>query len=392
MENATKSGVSISPLEKNSNTICAQITPPGRGAVAVISLQGENAESALDQHFRPAGKNAFSLTKNRKIVYGFWQSTGEDLVVSRRGDDHFEIHCHGGNSACSAILKSFADSNVRQVSLAEFAQTFENAWSVNTRLALTEATTARTAKILLDQVRILPDSIQQISALIESNQTNSAISAIQQMLRWSDFGIHLSRPRSIVLCGQPNVGKSSLANAIIGFQRAIVHDVAGTTRDVVSQLTAIDGWPVELKDTAGLRETTNTIEAIGIEKAKTQIDLADLRICVFDHREVWTQQDQRLLESIEPQLIVFNKTDLAIERQMQPDRPVGLETSAVTGQGIEKMIEQIGKLLVPELPDPGQAFPVTETQRRKLDDLVSRLQNPQQIGPDEIYDLSIAPG
>ena len=390
MENATRIlGLSIPPLEKNPNTVCARLTPPGRGAVAVICLQGETAESTLEQHFRPAADTSFSGTKNRKIVYGVWQSTGEDLVVSRCSENRFEIHCHGGNSACSAILRSFADSDVRQVSPIEFARIFENAWTVSTQLALTQATTTRTAKILLDQVRILPDAIQQISSLIQSDQTKSAVAAVQQMLRWSDFGIHLIRPRSIVLCGQPNVGKSSLANAIIGFQRAIVHDVAGTTRDVVSQLTAIDGWPVELKDTAGLREATNTIEAIGIEKAKTQIDSADLKICVFDDLQNWTQQDQELLESIQPQLIVFNKADLAMESQTQPDRPRGLVTSAVTGQGIEEMIEQIGNLLVPELPDPGQAFPVTQSQRRKLDDLAIQLRNPDQIAPADIYDLSV---
>lgn len=377
-------------MEKNTDTVCTRLTPPGRGAVAVVSLQGPNAESVLDHQFRPAHGRRFSETQfqHRKIVYGVWQSTGEDLIVTRAGADHFEVHCHGGNRACSAILESFAAANVRRVSPAEFAQTFDNAWISSTRLALTEATTARTAIKLLDQVRILPAAIEQINLLIQSNQYVLATSRIEQMLQWSDFGIHLTQPRSIVLCGQPNVGKSSLANAIVGFQRAIVHAVAGTTRDVVSQLTAIDGWPVELKDTAGLRKATNTIEAIGIEKAKTQIDSAELKICVFDVSQKWTQQNQELLESIRPQLIVFNKTDLAIESLTQSDRPDGINSSVETGQGIETMIEKIGELLVPELPAQDQPFPVTQTQRRKLANLISFLRAPQPAVEPDIYDLS----
>lgn len=376
-------------MEKNANNICAQVTPPGRGAVAVICLHGENAESILDQQFRPVHSRPYSSTGNRRIVYGAWRSTGEDLVVARLGPNHFEVHCHGGSSACSAILKSFADSNVKQVSAAEFALTFENAWTVSTQLALTQASTARSAKILLEQVRVLPDAIKRIGQLIESNQIDLAIVQIQQMLRWSNFGIHLTRPRSVVLCGSPNVGKSSLANAIIGFQRAIVHDVAGTTRDIVSQLAAIDGWPVELCDTAGMREATNKIEEIGIEKAKTQIELADLRICVFEDSRIWTQENQELVASVEPHLIVFNKTDLAVESPSPTARPGGIETSAVTGRGIQKMIERIGQLLVPEMPDTGQAFPVNESQTQKLHLLISSLSNSQPPDGAEINDLLI---
>ena len=178
------------------------------------------------------------------------------------------------------------------------------------------------------------------------------------MLAWSELSIHLTNPRTIVLCGQPNVGKSSLVNAIVGFQRAIVHSVAGTTRDVVSQLTAIDGWPVELKDTAGLRDSSDSIEAIGIEKAKAQIESADLRICVFDFSSPWGESDQQLLETIKPELIVHNKVDLP----SNDERPDGIETSAETGVGIQKLIAETGKLLTPALPHTGEAVLVSQDQ------------------------------
>ena len=370
-----------------SNTICARLTPAGRGAVAVIGLHGENADSVLEQCFRPAQGAAFSQAQVGKIVYGIWQSTGEDLIVTRRSSDHFEVHCHGGNTACAAILKSLHEFDVREVSAAEYAQSFDDSWSVSTRLALAESTTVKTAKILLEQTRILPAAIDQMKRLIDSNETEAAIALAEKILRWSDFGIHLTQPRSIVLCGQPNVGKSSLVNAIVGFQRAIVHHVAGTTRDVVSQITAIDGWPVELKDTAGLRGAEGPIEAIGIEKARSEIASADFKICVFDFSHPWTRRDQDLVVSIDPHLIVYNKTDLAGEDLSKIERPTGLKTSVETGQGIDTLVETIGSQLVPELPEPGQAIPVTVSQQRKLIELVSLLKGPAPTDATGVYDL-----
>ena len=146
---------------------------------------------------------------------------------------------------------------------------------------------------------------------------------IQSMLKWSKFGRHLTTPRTVVLCGQPNVGKSSLVNAMSGFQRAIVHDIAGTTRDVVSQALAINGWPVTVKDTAGLRNSDNPIEIQGIAQAKAEILNSDLTICVFDANEPRQSESAEIVT--QTKRIGYPLTDSQIIRLIEglPDNDIG---------------------------------------------------------------------
>ena len=325
----------------------------------MIAVQGPSAESVLDQNFRPINGRLFSQTSPRKIVYGVWKPTGEDLVVLRQANYSFEIHCHGGTSAPTAITKSLTESNVPEQSASDFLRSQTDAWTVDVQTALSQAPTERTSTIILNQLEILPIEINEIVQLIRDDKIEPATRRIQSLLDWSEFSKHLIQPRSIVLCGQPNVGKSSLVNAMVGFQRAIVHSVAGTTRDVVSQQTAIDGWPVELKDTAGLRESNNDIETIGIEKARSQIETADLKIAVFDFSSPWTNQDQKLLEAIDPDVIVHNKSDLAGD---VGQRPAGLQTSVETGMGIDRLISEIGSRVVSRIPPVDKAILVSQEQ------------------------------
>ena len=335
----------------------------------MIGFSGSGSDEFLSQLFRPINNRPYSSSK-RKIVYGTWISTEEDLVVFRRGDEHFEIHCHGGSTAAAAIIHSLQDKGCTEVAPDVFLQVFVSAWETSSQSALANAPTIRTAEILLRQSKLLPAAISKIREWMKSGDQVQALAEIESMLKWAEFGIHLTAPRSIVLCGQPNVGKSSLINAIVGFQRAIVHHAPGTTRDVVSQSTAIDGWPVILKDTAGIRESSDAIEAQGIEKARAEIEAANLKVCVFDGTTSWSDSDQELTESIQPDLIVFNKTDLQ-SANVAPSRPAGLETSATTGQGMDELISQVGDLLVPELPPMDQAIPVSTRQRDQLREILS---------------------
>lgn len=353
---------------------CAVLTPRGRGAVAVVGVAGPQSCSILDSHFLPANKLPLSKNLAKPIIYGIWKPTGEDLVIHHRGKNRFEVHCHGGRLAVTAILDSLVRSGASLVSAIEFALEFENAWHVEVQRMLTQATTLRTAELLLNQLTRLPNAIAELDVLIDAGQIQSAVLQVEKMLTWSSFGIHLTHPRSIVFCGRPNVGKSSLANAVIGFERAIVHNAPGTTRDVVSQLTAIDGWPVELKDTAGLRQATDVIESLGIEKAKSQIDSANIRVGVFDGASPWSESDDQTLKSINAQLIVHNKSDLAIKSAATDiHRPEGLSTSAKTGQGIAELTQQLGTLMVPNLPTSSEAYPVSEAQTIQLQTVLSLL-------------------
>ena len=176
-----------------------------------------------------------------------------------------------------------------------------------------------------------------------------------------------------MLAGRPNVGKSSLINALVGYRRAIVHDQPGTTRDIVTATTAVDGWPVELSDTAGLCSTDDAIERAGIALAREELRGADLVILVFDAGRNWSQADQVLLESARPKsrppksrqqrLVVHNKSDLP---PTTAARPAGLSTSATTGTGIESLVGAIAARLVPDPPEPGAAVPFTAEQIQQI--------------------------
>ncbi len=355
----------------------------------MISVTGPEAQSVIEANFTPICDTPYSQTAPRKIVYGIWTPTGEDLIVYRSCTDNFEIHCHGGTAASTAILKHLNSDRVQELTPLEFKTISQGLWKSEIFEALSKATTHRTAKILLNQLKLLPENINTILDDVESGHSQAAISKLERICGWSDYGIHLTQPRSVVLCGRPNVGKSSLINAMVGYQRAIVHDAPGTTRDVVSQQTAFDGWPVELTDTAGLRTSANEIEAIGIQKAKAEIESADLKICVFDVAEPWSAEDEATCALVAPDILIHNKCDIISNSGTKghnistQSRPEGILTSAETGVGIDQLIERIGQTLIPKTPPPDQAIPISPKQTARLREVISQLSTAPPNGAEE---------
>jgi tRNA modification GTPase len=186
-------------------------------------------------------------------------------------------------------------------------------------------------------------------------------------LRRADFGLHLTRPWRVVLFGEPNVGKSSLINALVGFERAIVFDRPGTTRDVVTAETAFDGWPVRLSDTAGLRADAEELEAAGIERTRAELAEADLPVEVSDRSRppqpspwFWTAREFR------PRLIVLNKADLPSAWPDEPQPDFVAAVSAHTGEGIRDLMTRIVATLIPELPPDDEPIPITPRQTEAL--------------------------
>jgi tRNA modification GTPase len=188
------------------------------------------------------------------------------------------------------------------------------------------------------------------------------------------LGLHLTSAWRVVVVGAPNVGKSSLINALAGYDRAIVSPTPGTTRDVVTVKTAIDGWPVQLSDTAGFRETQDELESAGIELATRALSSADLAIFVHDASRL---SDQTNLETSTPAshqraIHVVNKIDLvaAGERTQvfgrfvasRPDIARPLAISALDGEGIGDLISAIARALVPVSVSAGSAVPFTSEQ------------------------------
>ena len=170
-----------------------------------------------------------------------------------------EVHCHGGHAATTAIV---ADLNSAGIITRSWPETLDaGKLEADAFEALAHAPTERTAAILLDQYRgALRAAINRVIEFINGGHLEQAGSELERILSREPVGQHLVAPWRVVLAGKPNVGKSSLINRLAGYQRSIVFDQPGTTRDVVTTRTAIDGWPVELADTAGLRSGDDEIE------------------------------------------------------------------------------------------------------------------------------------
>ncbi|HEY4759647.1 MAG TPA: GTPase, partial [Thermoguttaceae bacterium] len=238
--------------------------------------------------------------------------------------------------------------------------------------ALADAPTQRTAAILLDQYHgALRRAFNSIQQDIDQKYFASAKRKVDCLWTYIALGLHLTRPWRVVAAGPPNAGKSSLINALVGYRRSIVHHTPGTTRDAVTAVTAMEGWPVELCDTAGLHAKAEGIEKAGVELAQQRIADADLVVLVFDLTVKWSTSDQSLAETFPQALLVHNKTDLP---HAADNRPEGLITSALTGTGVDTLVKKISERLVPNPPLPGVPVPFTPAQSDQLEkfDLVLR--------------------
>jgi tRNA modification GTPase len=170
-----------------------------------------------------------------------------------------------------------------------------------------------------------------------------------------------------------------LVNAILGYQRALVSDTAGTTRDVLTDLTALDGWPVEITDTAGLGPAASALEEESMLLAQRQVGSADLVLLISDLSAPWIGDHQRWLQQQQrPHLLVHNKSDLA--SGPPADRPAGLLTSARQGTGIADLVAIVSQQLVPHVPAPGTAIPFTERHGRVLRQALELVRS-HQLGP-----------
>src|SRR5262249_26206167 len=155
---------------------------------------------------------------------------------------------------------------------------------------------------------------------------------LDKLLALAPVGLHLAQPWRLVVAGPPNVGKSSLVNALVGFERAIVFDQPGTTRDVVTALTAFSGLPVELCDTAGLRNTDDSLEAAGVARAQEQAAAADLVLLVLDVSQPWMADQRELVDTWPRAIVVLNKADLVDANQPRSLKQPSVTTSVVTGE------------------------------------------------------------
>ncbi|REK07431.1 MAG: GTP-binding protein [Planctomycetota bacterium] len=339
------------------------LTGTGRAAVATLRVEGPQAVRVVDGLFHSASGQPLEKQPEGRVLYGRWRDAdeGEEVVVCRREDGAVEIHCHGGAAASAAIRDALVERGCRAVDWRQWVRdSVSDPLRAEAQLALASAPTERAALILLDQLQgALGRAVDTVIASLSAGDAASADARLERLLGWAALGCHLTEPWKVVLAGRPNAGKSSLINALVGYERAIVHDMPGTTRDVVTAAAAVAGWPIELADTAGLRESEAALEAEGIERAQREAQSADLVLLVVDRSRPLEPEDEALASAFPAALRVWNKCDLPAASGRCDE---GIEVSALTGDRVDELIAAIAGRLVPTAPDEGEAIPFTPDQ------------------------------
>jgi tRNA modification GTPase len=338
-------------------TFVACLTPPGTAAIATLAVRGPDAWDSVRAICRLRNAEQGELPETAEASR-FWlgRMTGDvadEVVVALQRlmpVPWVEIHCHGGQQLLRTLLDLFRSRGLQVCTWPELER-----WTANDPLqaaatvALAEARTTRTAAILLDQHHgALRGLLEEVVALLDAGDTNEAGHRLGAVQRHAALGQHLTTPWRVVIAGAPNVGKSSLVNALAGYQRSIVSPTPGTTRDAVGTLLAIDGWPVELSDTAGLHESAEGLERSGMAQAQAVIAGADVCLWVLDAASdpVWPPA------SLATPRLVISKLDLPAAWDLS--RAAGaVPISARTGAGLETLCESLSRWLVPDPPPPG---------------------------------------
>ena len=359
-------------------TRVVQLTGPGRGAVATLLVSGPTAlELVSERFYSVTGRSRLSWSLNR-LYFGTWRwdEVAEELVVCRTGECEFEIHCHGGRMAPQRIVDSLTTDGLAELVRPEdwLATQQTDCSIVTAQCLLAAAKTERTAAVLLDQTRgALRKRLLEIQTWINAQSTDQARTAIDRLIELSQLGLRIHRPYSVVLLGRPNAGKSSLINAIVGYQRSIVYDQPGTTRDLVRVQTVADGWLVELTDTAGVRTSDDEIERQGIRLVRSSLAQADLVLLIHD----LTQSDRDVDFSPEEfdhtgSLRIGTKAD-AGDSSKRTITELDMVTSARTGQGIDRLIDLVADQIAPNPPVSGEAIPLLQSTTDVLLDISRHL-------------------
>jgi tRNA modification GTPase len=340
-------------------TWIACLTPPGQSALATLGLHGPRAWEAVRKVFRLRSGGALPAAP---VAGRFWlgrlgvEVADEVVVAVRRVEPVpvMEVHGHGGREVVRFLLDQFREQGLQICGWEDFLRkTSDDALRTEAEIALTQAATVRTAGILLDQQQgALGKALDAILATLDRGDSSAAEEGLAQLARYATVGQRLTRPWRVAVAGAPNVGKSSLVNAMAGFQRSVVAATPGTTRDVVTTRIALDGWLIELADTAGLRTQTESLEEQGIRRAKAAAASADLVLWVLDVSApaVWPEED------IERILYVINKIDLPPAWEGGENT---VRVSARTGAGLAELCTALVAQLVPHTPPPGAAVPFT---------------------------------
>lgn len=375
------------------DTIAALVTAVGESSVGIIRISGPEAVKIADKIYQ--GKSDLLSADTHTIHYGYvydWRNDkkiDEALFMMMRGprsftgEDVVEVQCHGGMVVLKQVLQLILLSGAR---LAEQGEYSKRAF-LNGRLDLAQAESimdivqAKTDKgvdlalsqlqgtlsgmvktlraDLLELIAFIQadidypdDDIERLTAEEQQQRVINLKTQVANVLQNAQKGKMIRDGLKVVIAGKPNVGKSSLLNALLGQERAIVTDIPGTTRDVIEEYINLNGIPLKIVDTAGIRETDNVVEQIGVDKAQQFMKTADLVLYVVDAVQGLTEQDTLMMEDIQNQPVIYllNKSDVGISDEIRAqlkeaigEAPV-LEISARDKIGLEQLEEKITDL------------------------------------------------
>jgi tRNA modification GTPase len=357
---------------------------PQQGSVGIVRLSGAEAVAIAHLLFQSPGSQ---LWESHRILYGYIRDPQTEELIdeallllmlaprSYTREDVVEFHCHGGIMAVQRVLQLCLEQGARLAEPGEFTlRAF-----LNGRLDLTQAESiadlvgarspqaAQTALAglqgkLAQPIRQLRATCLEILAEVEARidfeedlppldesqvkaQLTQVLAEVEQILATADQGELLRTGLKVAIVGRPNVGKSSLLNAWSRSDRAIVTDLPGTTRDVVESQLVVGGIPVQVLDTAGIRDATDQVEKIGVERSRQAAQAADLVLLTIDAQTGWTVADQEIFEQVQhrPLILVINKIDLAASISLPPPLQLAsvVETAAAHSQGIDALEQTI---------------------------------------------------
>jgi len=374
------------------DTIAAISTPPGVGGIGIIRVSGRDAFSIVNSIFRSKKVKDLSSVKSHTIHYGHivdGDSLIDEVLVSvmkapntYTKEDVVEINCHGGMVSVKKVLEQVLKNGAR---LAEPGEFTKRAF-LNGRIDLSQAEavidiinskTENSLKLAVNQlegrlskeIKKIMDKIIEIMAHIETsidypeydleeinydnleNNIKEIRKEIRHLLETADSGKIMREGVKTVIVGKPNVGKSSLLNALLREQRAIVTSIPGTTRDVLEEYINISGIPFKIIDTAGIRETNDIVEKIGVDRSKELLELADLIIFIIDLSVPLTEEDRYIMDLVKERktLVILNKTDkeTVINKKEIYDKFINnkvLEMSTKNPEDIERLEETLKEM------------------------------------------------
>lgn len=377
------------------DTIAAIATPPGIGGVGIIRVSGKDSFAIVNTLFKSAGTMPLGERPNRTIQYGTIVDPGSNKTIdevllllmhgphSYTAEDVVEIQCHGGIVPVRQILKLLVNQGVRMAEAGEFTKRA----FMNGRIDLTqaeaiidiiEAKTEDSLSLAVAQLdgtvsKFVSDVREQLIAMIAHlevtidypeediedvtsqevrEQLEPILTHMDELLATANTGRLIRDGIMTVIVGRPNAGKSSLMNALLRENRAIVTDIPGTTRDSIEEFMTIEGISLRLIDTAGIRDTDDTVEALGVERARQYIDKADIVLCVIDASTPLTDEERHILVSVSGlnTIVLLNKSDMGLAVSSESIASMGtftaIETiSAKDGEGTAVLSKWVKELV-----------------------------------------------